>query len=198
MFCCLSGSPSSTRHKYHDDRCSPSTLSGSSMLEYRWHVPQPWPWVSSSYYTTRVQLPSPRRLGFVKYLSETNAYHYFHYDPPENVYFPQRTWSVPKCTFRRYNRRDDARERMIVMYELLMFEPCPNCRLRVPCFHAAVPWEPGNREHPTISCVFHTSAQFSFAPVSPWAIGTDMLPWHHFRYRCRGTLFRSTTVTNAS
>ena len=29
----------------------------------------------------------PEDVGFVKYLSETNVYNYFHYDRCENVYF---------------------------------------------------------------------------------------------------------------
>ena len=64
-------------------------------------------------------------------------------------------------------RLDDGRERMIVMYELIMFEPCPNCRLRVPCFHAAVPWEPGNQEHPTILLRVSHIRTILLAPVSP-------------------------------
>ena len=84
--------------------------------------------------------------------------------------------------------------------------------LAMPLFcRATVPWEPGSRDHPTIGC----SHSLSFAPVSPWATGTDKLPWHHFRICCRGIIFgyvavapfslslpwhpfRSTTATNAS
>ena len=29
----------------------------------------------------------PEDVGFVKYLSETNVYNYFHYDRCENIYF---------------------------------------------------------------------------------------------------------------
>ncbi|XBI48164.1 hypothetical protein VPH35_111970 [Triticum aestivum] len=70
--------------------------------------------------------------------------------------------------------------------------------LAMPLFcHATVPWEPGSREHPTI---LHDSltSHFSFASVSPSSYRdryvavapfSDMLPWHHFRYRCRDTIF---------
>ena len=132
MFCCLSGSPSSTRHKYHDDRCSPSTLFGSPSSN-----------TDDMYHN--------RCLGF----RQVPIRPVYNYRRPEDLdssstspkrtctttsttTFPRTSSSLngidpfQKCTFRRYNRRDDARERMIVMYELHVFEPCPNWSLHVP------------------------------------------------------------------
>jgi len=76
-----------------------------------------------------------------------------------------------------------------VLYEMHpMFGPCPNCSLHVrrkPC-HRYVGHPESGITPP--SCMTR-SRSLPFAPVSPWATGTDMLPWHHFRICCRGILF---------
>ena len=77
-----------------------------------------------------------------------------------------------------------------VLYEMLVFAPCSSyhCTFLLIC-HAADPWEPGNRDHPTILCMFRTSAHSVFCTGISMsyqnryvavASFSDMLPWHHF------------------
>ena len=133
---------------------------------------------------TCVPLPSPR--------TTTST-------TPVNVYFPRRLEPLRKCTLRRYNPETPSVDRMHVLYEMHpMFAPCPfaSCTFLL-VRHADEPWEPGNRDHPTISSMFRTSARlllhrylrelpepiccrgiiFGYVAVASFS---DMLPWHHF------------------
>ena len=63
-------------------------------------------------------------------------------------------------------------------------------------FHAAVPWEPGSRDHPTILHDSLTLTSFCTGISVSYrnryvavASFSDMLPWHDFRICCRGTIF---------
>ena len=160
---------------------------------------------TDKYHDVREPLPSPRRCWIRQVpLRKTNVYHYFHdarerlpprrpvnvyemyhYRRPVNVYFPLRTRSARNARFEGITpRRCSWTECML--YEMPVFASCPF----VTRFHATIPWEPGRRDHPTIFCMFRTSAHLLFCTgisMSYRIIG--MLPWHHFRYRCRGTIF---------
>ena len=49
---------------------------------------------------------------------------------------------------------------------------------------------PGNRDHPTIFCMFRTSSHLLFCTgISMSCRVIGMLLWHHFRCSCRGTPF---------
>ena len=98
------------------------------------------------------------------------------------------------------------------MYEMYdMFAPCPfvSCMFLLVC-HAIDPWGPGSRDHPTILHDSLTLTSFCIGISMSYrnryvavASFSDMLPWHHFRICCRGTIFvspswhpfRSTMVT---
>ncbi|XBI28701.1 hypothetical protein VPH35_052862 [Triticum aestivum] len=82
---------------------------------------------------------------------------------------------------------------------MLVFAPCPFVLARsfLVC-HAAVPWEPGNREHPTILHDSLTLTSFCTGISVSYrnryvvvASFSDMLSWHHFWICCRGTIFVS-------
>ena len=120
---------------------------------------------------------SPRR--------PVNVYEMYHYRRPVNVYFPLRTRSARNERFEGITpRRCSWTECML--YEMPVFASCPF----VTRFHATIPWEPGRRDHPTIFCMFRTSAHLLFRTgISMSYRINGMLPWHHFRYRCRGTIF---------
>ena len=134
-----------------------------------------------------------------------NVYHYFHYRRHVNDYFPRRpvndyfhyrrendyflrrTRTAPKCTLQRYNAEMTDRDRMHVLYEMYhMFAPCPIC----PSF--AMPPSRGNPEvgstPPSLACCAHPHTSLLHRYLNR-VIGTDMLPWHHFRICCRGTIF---------
>ena len=82
-----------------------------------------------------------------------------------------------------------------MLYEMPVFASCPF----VTRFHATIPWEPGRRDHPTIFCMFRTSAHLLFCTgisMSYRIIG--MLPWHHFSLSLPWHPFRSAMVTKCS
>ena len=80
-------------------------------------------------------------------------------------------------------------DRMHVLYEMHpMFAPCPfaSCTFLL-VRYADEPWEPGNREHPTILhdsltlTSFCTGISVSYRNrYVVMASFSDMLPWHHF------------------
>ena len=81
-------------------------------------------------------------------------------------------------------------DRMHVLYEMHpMFAPCPfaSCTFLL-VFHATNAWEPGSREHPTISSMFRTSARLLLhrylheLPGPECCRGTIFVspPWHPF------------------
>ena len=83
---------------------------------------------------------------------------------PVNDYFPRRFSTAPKCTLRRYNPKNGARERNHVLFELLAFASCPTCSSHIVTRFLTMPPHRGNTvtgSTPPFSCVFHTSAQFS-------------------------------------
>ena len=139
---------------------------------------------TDKYHDVREPLPSPRRCWIRQVpLRKTNVYHYFHdarerLPPrrPVNVYFPLRTRSARNARFEGITpRRCSWTECML--YEMPVFASCPF----VTRFHATIPWEPGKRDHPTIFCMFRTSAHLLFCTgISMSYRITDMLPWHHF------------------
>ena len=130
---------------------------------------------------------------------------------------PSMILNHPEMHASRYNPETTTAMRCPCMYEM---HPCfassLNYRCTFPLFCLATDmWELGIRDHPTISSMFRTSARFSLASVSQssyrnrYAVVapfSDMLPWHHFRICCRGTIsvsppwhpFHSAMATNAS
>ena len=107
-----------------------------------------------------------------------------------NNYFPRRLEPLRKRTLRRYNPETPSVDRMHVLYEMHpMFAPCPfaSCTFLL-VRHADEPWEPGNRDHPTISSMFRTSARLLLhrylheLPGPECCRGTIFVspPWHPF------------------
>jgi len=103
---------------------------------------------------------------------------------------PLRTGPLWKRTLRRYNPETPSVDRMHVLYEMHpMFAPCPfaSCTFLL-VRHADEPWEPGNRDHPTISSMFRTSARLLLhrylheLPGPECCRGTIFVspPWHPF------------------
>ena len=158
---------------------------------------------TDKYHDVREPLPSPRRCWIRQVpLRKTNVYHYFHdarerlpprrpvnvyemyhYRRPVNVYFPLRTRSARNARFEGITpRRCPWTECML--YEMPVFASCPF----VTRFHATIPWEPGNRDHPTISSMFRTSARLLLhrylheLPGPECCRGTIFVspPWHPF------------------
>ena len=122
-----------------------------------------------------------------------DVYHYFHYRR-ENVYFlyfaPNE--NRPFCTLRRYNPETTVRERLHVMYEMLVLAPCSNCRCTLPLFCLITIVDTWSTQYPGVPHhLLHASAHFSFASVSqssyrnrnvavaPFSLS---LPWHPFSF----------------
>ena len=125
------------------------------------------------YYHRRVQLLPLRR--------HVNVY--LHYGRERLL--PSPNENRPDCSLRRYNHRNDRCGRNA----RCMRCPCLHHVRIVPCTfavsHATITWNPEFGITPP-SCM---TRSLPFAPVSLEATGTDMLPWHHFPFHRRGTLF---------
>ena len=172
--------------KYHDI-VGPTSSTMVAVYDYRRPSKTPWTPIhlrdmNNCYHYRRREPLLPLRHVY-DYFPRRHVNNYLLYDRYVNVYFPLRTRSARNARFEGITpRRCPWTECML--YEMPVFASCPF----VTRFHATIPWEPGRRDHPTIFCMFRTSARLLLhrylheLPGPECCRGTIFVspPWHPF------------------